>query len=84
MAKRVVQVKRPDFDTISCVNDLGKIIQYERTKQNLTIEDLAGYSSMSTKTVSKLENGAVGSRVETFLKLANSLGLKLRVDDADA
>ena len=82
MAKRVMPIDKPNFNNLKSVHELGRIITYERTKQGLTIEELAGFSNMSSKTINKLENGATGSRIETFLKTSKALGLNIRIESA--
>ena len=80
MAKAVKKIEKPDFSTIESEKDLGKFIQYKRTKQNLTIQELADICNINYRTIDSLEKGK-GVRLSSALYIAKMVGLKLEVKE---
>lgn len=60
---------------------VGKRVVELRERQRLSQEDLAGKAGVSTKTISRLENGRYESRRNTIERVAVALGVS--ADDLD-
>ena len=56
---------------------LGQKIRFERTKRNLSQDDLEELSGVSRRTISDLERGITDIRYTNLLQLANALKLEL-------
>lgn len=54
--------------------DLARFILQERRKQKVTQENLAELSGVSLKTIKRLENNTVSTKVNTLNKVVFSLG----------
>ncbi len=52
---------------------LAKVIKEERTKQNLTINELAKRSKLSSITISDIENNKSRPYISTLLKINDGL-----------
>lgn len=61
---------------MSISQPLGDLIKYLRKKQDITQEDLAARSGVSSATISKLEQGEKQPRIETLIDIAED-GLNL-------
>jgi ribosome-binding protein aMBF1 (putative translation factor) len=84
MGKNVVISTKPVSQKINNVEDFGEHIRYERTKHGTKINDLALAININSKTIGKLENGSIGSRLSTAIEVANMLGLEIIVREKDA
>lgn len=58
---------------------LGAIIQSARVRQGMTQSDLAGISGTQQKTISAIENGSVGVKLGTLLRVIASLDLDIKI-----
>lgn len=61
--------------------DLGHALRLARRQKELTQQELAVNSGIRQETISKLENGASGARLETVLSLCAALELELVITD---
>ncbi len=57
--------------------ELGKKIQELRKLKGLTQEELADRTSLSTRTIQRIENGEVDARTYTLSRLAEALNVEL-------
>lgn len=60
-------------------SQLGSIIQSERLRQGLTQSELAGRTGSQQKTISAIENGSEGTKLDTLLSVIASLGLDMQI-----
>ena len=54
---------------------LGNRIRYYRMKKGVTVKDFAQEIDIPKSSLSTIENGEVKPSVETFVKIANALGV---------
>ncbi|PLY06201.1 MAG: hypothetical protein C0625_10275 [Arcobacter sp.] len=80
MAKVVKTSEKPNSVNIIDIKDFGKHIKYKRTSQGLSIEEAATLCNINARTLTKLENGAEGTRLSTAINIAKMFGLKLIVE----
>lgn len=83
MAKRVLASKKPISNIIKTEEDFAKFIKYKRTKSGIKINDLSDILNLNSKTLSKMENGSIGTRLSTALYIANMIGLEITIRDKD-
>ncbi len=60
-------------------SQLGAIIQSERLKQGMTQSELASLTGTLQKTISAIENGSAGTKLDTLLSVIASLGLDMQI-----
>jgi HTH-type transcriptional regulator/antitoxin HipB len=60
-------------------SQLGAIIQSERLKQGMTQSELASLTGTQQKTISAIENGSEGTKLDTLLSVIASLGLDIQI-----
>lgn len=65
---------------IQSVADFGALIREERRRQGLTQTDLAEYCGVGINFVSEVERGKTTAKMGKALKLAEMLGLDLRLE----
>ena len=58
---------------------LGAIIQNERRRQGMTQQQLANLIGKQQKTISAIENGSQGTKLETLLRVIATLDLDIRI-----
>jgi HTH-type transcriptional regulator/antitoxin HipB len=61
--------------------DMGSAIKQARKAAKLTQTDLAALSGIWQETISRIENGQTGTKIETLFALFAALGLDLVVTD---
>ncbi len=61
--------------------DVGHAIRQERTARQMTQKQLAVESGVWQETISKIENGATGTKLETLFDLCAALGLELIITE---
>lgn len=71
-------------DIVRLPSQLGAIIQSERQRRDLTQQDLANLTGTLQKTISAIENGSPGTRLETLLTVIAHLGLDIKLVPRDA
>lgn len=57
---------------------IGEEIKKARKEKKLTREQLACITNIDTKQIYRIENGLNSPKLESFLKIANALGLKIK------
>lgn len=60
---------------------IGQAIREARKAKNLTQTDLASLSGVWQETISKIENGSGGTKLETIFELIAALDLELTVTE---
>jgi len=62
-------------------NDIGHALRQARKQQGLSQQALATLSGVWQETISKIENGSPGTRLETIFDLCAALNLEIVVAD---
>lgn len=65
--------------TVRLPSQLGSVIQSERLRQALTQSELASKTGTQQKTISAIENGSEGTKLDTLLSVIASLGLDMQI-----
>ena len=65
--------------TIRSPNQLGHLIQEARLRRALSQQDLADLIGTYQKTISSIENGSSGAKLETMFSLLAALELDLQL-----
>lgn len=77
------QLKSPDFkkewDDIQPEMDVIRAMIDARIEQNLTQKELATRTGINQADISKLENGTKNPSLKLLKKLANGLGMQLKI-----
>lgn len=60
---------------------IGQAIANERIKQGITIRKMAELANTTTRAVQAVEKGWYNVGIETYLKLAETLNLSLKVGE---
>jgi transcriptional regulator with XRE-family HTH domain len=63
--------------------EIGKRIAEERKAQGISIRELAERASTSTRAVQAVEKGWYNVGIDTYLKIAESLNLKLSITNTE-
>jgi transcriptional regulator with XRE-family HTH domain len=71
--KREYEAIQPEMDIIRALIDV-------RTKQNLTQKELAERTGVNQADISKLENGTRNPSLKMLKKLADGLGMNLKIE----
>lgn len=58
---------------------LGALVQSARTQRNMTQQQLASLIGKQQKTISAIENGSAGTKLDTLLSVIATLDLDLQV-----
>lgn len=78
------QLKQPDFkkewDDIQPEMDVIRAMIDARIEQNLTQKELAMRTGINQADISKLENGTKNPSLKLLKKLANGLGMQLKIE----
>ena len=64
-------------------NEIGKRIADERKAQGISIRELAKRCEISTTTLQGVEKGWYEGKLATYLKIAESLKLKLKITNTE-
>lgn len=62
-------------------NEIGKRIAEERKAQGISIRELAERASTSTRAVQAVEKGWYNVGIDTYLKIAETLNLSIKVGE---
>lgn len=65
---------------IRSTKDFGNEIRRIRKKQDLSQKQLADKAGLWQETISKIENGAGGTKLETIFDLCAALGLEMALN----
>lgn len=65
--------------TIRIPSQLGAVIQSERLRRNLTQQQLASMIGKRQKTISAIENGSEGTKLDTLLSVIATLDLDMQI-----
>ncbi len=60
-------------------SQLGALIQSERLRRNMTQQQLANLIGKQQKTISAIENGSDGTKLDTLLTLIAKLNLDIQI-----
>lgn len=60
-------------------NQLGAIIQDARRRQGMTQQQLAGVTGLQQKTISAIENGSAGTKLDTLFRLFGAIDLDIQI-----
>lgn len=78
------QLKNPDFEKewndIQPEMDVIRAMIDARIEQNLTQKELATRTGINQADISKLENGTKNPSLKLLKKLANGLGMQLKIE----
>lgn len=66
-------------DLVRSPLQLGSLIQWERTRQQMSQTQLADLAGTGQKTISQIENGNDGARLETVFRLLAVLGMDVQI-----
>lgn len=64
---------------VRSAKQLGTLIQNERIRRNLSQQQLADLAGTGQKTISHVENGKEGTKLETIFGLLAALDLEIRL-----
>ena len=64
----------------SILQEIGQRISRTRLERNLSQAQLAGMAGISKRTLERLESGAAGIQLTSFIRACRSLGLLERMD----
>lgn len=62
-------------------SDIGHALRRIRKLKNLTQQDLAAKSGVWQETISKIENGSPGAKLETIFDICSALQLELHITE---
>ena len=65
-------------------NDIGHALRLARKQQKLSQQALATKSGVWQETISKIENGSPGTRLETIFDLCAALNLEIQITERSA
>ncbi len=71
---------RKEYEAIQPEMDVIRAIVYARTSQNLTQKELAERTGINQADISKLENGTRNPSVNLLKRLADGMGMALRIE----
>jgi len=79
MARTIKALSTPDCRAPLTAKLLGECIRARRTQLNLRLEDAALLCHVAKDTLSKLENGSEGVRLNNVLHVCQLLGIELMI-----
>ena len=71
---------RKEYEAIQPEMDVIRAIVEARTSQNLTQKELAGRTGINQADISKLENGTRNPSVNLLKRLADGMGMMLKIE----
>ena len=72
-------MNQPMTQIVRLPSQLGALIQSERLRRNMTQQQLASLIGKHQKTISAIENGSEGTKLDTLLSVITVLDLDLQV-----
>ena len=79
MAKRVKSIPTPTQDGYLTKELLGKYIRARRTQEGLKMHDVAMLCGISIATLTNIEKAEANVRIDSILKVAKMLGVKIEI-----
>jgi len=83
MAKRVKSIPTPTQDGYLTKELLGKYIRARRTQEGLKMHDVAMLCGISIATLTNIEKAEANVRIDSVLKVAKMLGIKIEISPWD-
>lgn len=77
--KQIKPLPTPDLTQVLSLELIGQVIKAKRTQQKLDRKTAAMLCDVSTVTLSKIEHGSKGVRMESVLKVMMTLGIKMNI-----
>lgn len=77
--KQVKSLPTPNLDQPLSLTLIGEAIRARRTQQKLDLKTAAMLCDVSVVTLSKIENGSQGVRMDSVLKVMSALGLRMHI-----
>lgn len=84
MAKRVVQTPFLKQPSVLTSEFIGAFVKAKRTQSELTVHQAAMLCNVPVDVFTKLETSKGGITLDSFLKVANGLGLDIRFLETNA
>lgn len=78
--KQVKALPTPDLDQPLSLTLIGEAIKARRTQQKLDLKTAAMLCDVSIVTLSKIENGSQGVRMDSVLKVMFALGIHMQIE----
>lgn len=78
--KQVKALPTPDLNQPLSLTLIGEAIKARRTQQKLDLKTAAMLCNVSIVTLSKIENGSQGVRMDSVLKVMSSLGIPMKIE----
>jgi HTH-type transcriptional regulator/antitoxin HipB len=72
-------MKNPQHQIVRLPGQLGAIIQSERLRLGMTQQELASLTGTQQKTISAIENGNAGTKLDTLLSVIATLDLDMQI-----
>jgi HTH-type transcriptional regulator/antitoxin HipB len=66
-------------DVVRSTLQLGALIRWERTRRQMSQSELADLAGTGQKTISQIENGNGGAKLETVFRLLAVLGMDIQI-----
>ncbi len=79
MAKRVKSIPTPKQSGYMTRELLGEFIRARRTQEGLKMHDVAMLCDISIATLTNIERAQADVRVDSILKVAKMLGIKIEI-----
>jgi len=79
VAKRVKSIPTPSQDGYLTKELLGKYIRARRTQEGLKMHDVAMLCGISIATLTNIEKAEANVRIDSILKVAKMLGVKIEI-----
>ena len=80
MCNAGMELSHWDYYNISTLQELQETLKYERIESEYSIMALAKRSHVSSKIITAFEGKRCGLKIDTFLKLINSLEIQIEID----
>ena len=80
MCNAGMELSHWDYYNISTLQELQETLKYERIESEYSIMALAKRSHVSSKIITAFEEKRCGLKIDTFLKLINSLEIQIEID----
>lgn len=78
--KQVKALPTPDLNQTLSLTLIGKSIKARRTQQKLDLKTAAMLCDVTVVTLSKIEHGSQGIRMDSVLKVMSALGIHMKIE----